>query len=93
MTKQEEQKLIAEVARLTAELKKLASSTTIPRDVGEAFKVRITSDIVADSSKTIASASKAVNEAGAASYNVALPPSGFIRIKVRGGYKNVPYYT
>ncbi len=38
-------------------------------------------------SKTAASATKAVNESGASSYNVMFPPDGFIKI----GGKNVPY--
>jgi hypothetical protein len=39
------------------------------------------------SEKTAASATRAVNEAGSATYSVMFPPDGFIRI----GDKNIPY--
>jgi hypothetical protein len=39
------------------------------------------------SEKTAASGTRAVNEAGSATYSVMFPPDGFIRI----GDKNIPY--
>jgi DNA transposition AAA+ family ATPase len=47
----------------------------------------ITTILSTNSTKTAASATRAVNEAGAATYNVMYAPSGFIRI---GDY-DVPY--
>jgi hypothetical protein len=49
----------------------------------------ITGVISGSSSKTAASATRSVNEAGASSYSVMFPPTGFISI---GGF-NVPYIS
>lgn len=49
----------------------------------------ISGTLSTSSTKTPASATRAVNEAGAGSYSVMYPPDGFILI---GGF-NVPYIT
>lgn len=51
--------------------------------------IALKSVAVASSAKTAASATRAVNEAGAATYSVMYPPTGFISV---GGF-NVPYIT
>ena len=49
----------------------------------------VTGVLSSASTKTPASATRAVNESGAGTYSVMFPPSGFIKI----GTYNVPYIT
>jgi len=81
-----------EVEELKGRLDNLNSSTTIPLDVGEAFKKRLQPASVDISTKTVASASKQVNEGGSAVYNVTKPMTGFIKILVNGIARDVPYF-
>jgi len=72
-----------QVAILQEQLREFTNAGQIPPDVKRA----ITGILSGSSSKTAASATQAVNEAGAGTYDVMAAPDGFISI---GGY-NVPY--
>lgn len=72
-----------EVAILQQQMREFTNSAQLDPQIIRAIGTSLTGA----SSKTTASATRAVNEAGAGSYNVMYPPSGFIRI---GDY-NVPY--
>ena len=90
---EETKQLKSRVDELERLFKLLSSSTTIPYDVGEAFKKRL-QVVGGDSNATLASTeTQAVNEAGAGTYNVAKPMDGFITIVVNGNSRKVPYYT
>jgi hypothetical protein len=77
------QQLEERIAKL--ELALLSFNTT----AGLAPEIQRTISLVLEkpSEKTAASATRAVNEAGSATYSVMFPPDGFIRI----GDKNIPY--
>lgn len=80
------------IEELTRRLDSLNSNTTIPYQVGEAFKDRL-GVVSGDSNATSASThTQAVNEGGLASYSVAKPMAGFITIVVNGNSRAVPYY-
>lgn len=88
MTKEEELQLYKRIELLEEFAKRLNNNSTIPFDVGEAFKRRLGSlkDIA---TKTAASETQAVNEAGASMFSVAAPMDGFYRT---ADGKNIPYY-
>jgi hypothetical protein len=74
----------AEFDRLKRQVEQMVKAQDVP--FIESLNRRL--DIGANaSSKTAASATRSVNEAGASSYSVMFPPTGFINI---GGF-NVPY--
>lgn len=80
-----------QIDELKKEIDKLKSSTTIPLDVGEAFRKRLqilSGDTNSTSPKTIT-----VNEAGIDTYAVAKPMTGFIAVKINGQSKLIPYYV
>lgn len=86
------QQLENRIAELERIVKALGNSTTIPKDIGDAFTVRL-KPVSGDSNATNPSTvTQAVNEAGAATYNVATVPTGFITIVVNGNSRAVPYY-
>lgn len=87
----ETKKLQEQIDILTKRLDSLSSNTTIPLEVGEAFRKRLGSADI--SNKTGASETRTVNESGAGSYTVANAPDGFITIEVLGALKNIPYYN
>ena len=81
---------------LEEEIKMLKASTTIPYEVDTAFRERFKIGDLAKlsaSTKTVASETQAVNEAGAASYNVPKINDGFVETTVGGTIIYLPYYT
>ena len=91
MTPEEKQIFDEALKRLEAVedfMKKMHNNAEIPFDVGEAIKLRVGSlkDV---STKTAASETQSVDEAGVATYDVATPPDGFY-ITTDGKY--IPFY-
>lgn len=85
-----------QINELKAEIEMLKADTTIPFNVEQAFRSRLRIQDLAElasSSKTAASETQAVNEAGVGSYNVAKPPDGFREYVVGGTTLYIPYYT
>lgn len=78
------QNLQKQVDDLTYIIESLASSTTIPFDIGEAFKKRLEGKkySLSSSSKTVADFTRAVNEAGTATYNVSKLMTGFKTLQI-----------
>lgn len=90
MNFEQEQKL----NEVYAFMKAMQANATIPFDVSEAIKARLTSSLVTTtSSKTVASETQAVNEGGMATYNVAKPMDGFEEGFKDGQLRYYPYYT
>lgn len=82
-----DQQRIAELERQVAELRNFMLSFANPSQITPETQRTIGQSLTGTSSKTPASATRAVNEAGGGSYNVMFPPDGFLSI----GGKNVPY--
>lgn len=90
-----EQNLQAQIDSLKEEVAKLKSVTTIPYDVEQAFRARLTIDEfarLAPSTKTAASETQAVNESGSSSYSVAKAMDGFREEVIAGTTIYIPYY-
>lgn len=90
------EQLQSQIDSLQQELNKLRNTTTIPYEVEQAFRFRLGIDNFTQldaSSKTTASETQAVNEAGASSYNVAKPMDGFKQVTIGGSTLYIPYYT
>jgi hypothetical protein len=90
------QLLRQEVMELRRELNSLKANTTIPQEIEQAFRARFLLDTYASlgpSSKTAASETQAVDEAGMATYSVAMPPNGFREFITGGTVLYIPYYT
>jgi hypothetical protein len=89
------EQLKKQVADLEAKFKLLYSSTTIPLDIAEAFRTRLADDarILRVSSRTAASETQAVNEAGMATYSVGKPMNGFVTVVLNGVQYDLAYYT
>lgn len=75
--------LKTQVAFLQQQMREFTNSAQLDPQIIRAIGTSLTGA----SSKTSASATRAVNEAGVSTYNVMFPPDGFIRI---GDY-NVPF--
>lgn len=84
-----EQQQINELKQKVSELEVFVRSLTNGAQIPPPVANAITKVLSSASTKTAASATRAVDEAGAGTYNVMYPPTGFIKI---GGY-NVPYIT
>lgn len=82
-----EQRQIKELQRQVKELTNFVQSLKNAAQTDPQVAFTITKLLSSTSSKTAASATQAVNEAGASSYSVMKAPNGFISI----GGKNVPY--
>jgi len=74
-------------------LERLGDYSKIPLSVQKAFELRLTANNISSSSKTVASETQAVNEAGASSYNVPALHDGFVQTIVNGVTIYIPYYT
>lgn len=84
MTPQEQINALKEqVETLQRQMREFTNSAQLDPQIIRAIGTSLTGA----SSKTTASATRAVNEAGVSTYSVMFPPDGFIRI---GDY-NVPY--
>jgi hypothetical protein len=85
-------KLQQQIDNLQKQLDALKSSTTLPREVGEAIRVRL-QPVSGDTNNTSTAAYlQAVNEAGVQTYSVAKPMTGFITITIGGNARLIPYY-
>lgn len=90
------EELQKQINELREEIAKLKSSTTIPYDVEQSFRTRLRIENFAElgtSSKTVASETQAVNEAGTDNYDVAKPPVGFREFVSGGSVFYIPYYN
>lgn len=86
------QKLQQQIDNLQRQLDALKSSTTLPREVGEAMRVRL-QPVSGETNATATTAYiQAVNEAGVQTYSVAKPMAGFITITIGGNARLIPYY-
>lgn len=79
------QQLEDELKALKRMILEMQTSNSISPD----FKATLSRSVVTSNAKTAASETQAVDEGGAATYNVAKPMDGFVTI---GGY-NIPYYS
>jgi hypothetical protein len=88
------EQLQKEIEMLKQEIQNLKSSTTIPYDVDQAFRVRL-SDLLAlsVSSKGVNTEDVTVNEAGVASYAVMNDPDGFLQVTLNGTVYYLPYFS
>ena len=77
-----------EVSELKGIINSLRNNTTIPFDVGEAFKVRVGA-LQYIATKATSTETQAVNESGSGSYNVAKLMDGFY---ITDTGKFIPYY-
>ncbi len=77
----------AQISEVVEFINKLGNVGEVPLDVGNALAARI----LKGSTKTAASATRAVNEGGVAQYSVMYPPTGFIEANLNGKVVNVPY--
>lgn len=80
------------ITKLENELKKLGSSTTIPFNVEQAFRNRITLGELSSSSKAADSEDKTVNEGGVSVYAVLNRPDGYDKRTDAGTTKYYPFY-
>ncbi len=90
--------VIAELNKLEEKVKLIYGSSTIPYEVESAFRQRLRlSDFMKAatvSSKTAASETQTVNEAGVSTYSVARPMNGFLSITLPDGTAyDIPYFT
>lgn len=81
-----------ELETLKEEFNKLRSSTTIPYDIGVAFKERVSGVQLAVSTKNLDSEDQSVDEGGAATYSVLGDPDGFLEITLGPTTYYLPYY-
>lgn len=85
------------LAAIEARLQALESSATIPLQVEDAFRDRLKINellTLSTSTKTGASETQAVSEAGIGAYNVAKPMDGFKEAyDGNGAIYYIPYYT
>lgn len=73
--------------------KSLENSQSIPLNVNQAFARRLTGNLgLSSSSKSNSSENQAVNEGGAATYNVLKSPDGFLQITIDGTTYYIPYF-
>lgn len=84
---QDFQQMQRDIAELKAFMNNLKGNPTIPRDVAEAFKLRLGS--FQPSTKSATAENQAVNEAGTGTYSVLKPPTGF---KLLSPGVHIPYY-
>lgn len=93
MDTQEQIKQIQEqIDSLQEQLNSLSSSSTIPFEIGEAFKDRIGGSEVIPSSKTVASETQTINEGGIAIVTALDVPDSFGSVLVNGAIKYIPLY-
>ena len=88
---EEIKQLKIQIDELNKKFDSLSASTSIPFDIGEAFKIRV----LGDTSLSAVSANahnKTVNEAGVATYDVMNKPTGFVQITIQGTDYVIPYF-
>lgn len=87
------QKIQQQIDNLQRQLDALKSSTTLPREVGEAMRVRLQPVSGETNNTSTASYIQAVSPVGGVgSVDVAKPMAGFITITINGNARLIPYY-
>lgn len=101
MTPEQQQQfdyLRKEVERLTKLFDLISATSTIPKSIDDAFRARLgIRDLQKIPSLSLSAVSasahnKAVNEAGASSYQVLNNPNGFLQVIIGGITYVIPYY-
>lgn len=80
---------------LQRQIDQLKSSTTLPLDIAEAFKIRLVDvlpGIATQTTKSATAENKTVDEAGVASYQVMNKPDGFLKVTITGIIYYIPYF-
>lgn len=90
--KQEINELKTSINQLKVFNEMLKKSNTIPLSIEQSFRARFVSNILTTSTKTTASESQTVSEAGASTYSVAKPMDGFKIYNDAGTPIYIPYY-
>jgi len=85
------EQLKIQIDELNKKFDSLGASTTIPYNVGEAFKIRVLGD-TSLSAVSATAHNKTVNEAGTATYDVMNKPTGFVQITIQGTDYIIPYF-
>ncbi len=88
--------LQSQINQLREEINTLKNSTTIPFDVGEAFKIRVLEDLskLKPSTKTAISENETVNiPAVPTSFTKIKQPDGFVEIVLNSSVYYIPYYN
>jgi hypothetical protein len=99
MTNEELQIIVEEQGKMIEEMKiemdKLRASGTLQQDIMAAIQDRIEFPAVIKglATRTVASKTQAVDEAGASQYDVAKIMSGFITVTFNGTDYDLAYYT
>lgn len=83
-----------DVQELTRIVKSLYSATTIPLEIGEAFKKRLEKRTeLSTSTKDVNSEDVTINEAGSSTVTVLNDPDGFDQANINGEVHYYPYFT
>jgi len=90
MNKEIEQ-LKTQIEELITKFNSLTNDTSIPFNVGEAFKIRVLGES-GPSGVSATAHNKVVNEAGFATYSVMDKPTGFVKITLQGTDYIIPYF-
>jgi len=85
MSPEQQKQLLLRVETLERQMREFTSAPELAPDIKRTISLLLSGS----SAKTAASATQAVNESGASSYNVMKAPNGFISV---GGF-NIPYIT
>lgn len=82
------------ITQLEQQIQQLKAAATIPYEVDQAFRTRLTGLInLAVSGKGATSENRSVVEAGAGTYSVMGIPDGFLQIVISGTTYYLPYFT
>ena len=90
---EELEQLKQEVKELQDWKKSLERDSTIPINIDQSFRARFAGDDLILSTKSSSSENQAVDEGGAATYNVLKSPDGFLEIEISGTIYYLPYFT
>lgn len=88
------EELTLQVERLNSIVESLKNNTTIPKEIGDAFTARILGAVPKFGASALSPSTytQGVNEAGAATYSVSKPMTGFVAFTINGVTYNVPYF-
>lgn len=82
-----------EIELLETELGKLRSATTIPFEIGQAFRDRLRDiNVISASTKDKDTEDQTVDEGGTATYEVLKEPDGFLQATINGTPYYIPFY-
>lgn len=90
--KQEISELKNSIVELQTFNEQLKRANSIPLSIEQSFRARFISNILTLSTKSVATESQTVSEAGASSYSVAKPMDGFKIYNDAGTPIYIPYY-